>query len=637
MNERPPAATHTTHQEPSPLRRRLLLLILVLTLVRGLVYLAVMPPWQHYDEPTHFEYVRLIAERKRLPRPDDYDLVMRREIAASMQAADFWKGLDQPTLDFWSGQPPDIGISELQHPPLYYALLAVPQLLVAHQSVESQLYVARLTSLLLYLAVVGGAYGLMREAFPHRRWLPAAVATFVALLPPLTDLMSAVNNDVGATAATTLTLWAAVRLARRGPSLRRVAVTLLLVAISFATKSSAGAVAAATLLVLVMSRVPGPRRRWVWFGGAGVLAVALAASLTWGPTAAHWYGEPSAAAPNRVLTEAPLGRAALALSSDGGWHPLWISQEMERAKGQSQRGQTLTLGAWLRTPGVQASRVDLILNDGVSEWRRQFTATEFWEFHAFSATVGIDAPGVTVYATLPRSQDTASVVYLDGLVLADGSRPTDAPPSFESPWARAGTWGAQPVENLLQNGSAERVWPGLRPPFGDWRVYREPIARVFHSLWDWPRTAWVYGPVLSILMQSFWGRFGWNHVALPAPYFYLLGALTVAGIAGGGLALARHRRRNGTVVALLGVAFLLAWGATILRVHPVFFVGQGMFWPTARYASVAIAPTAALLCLGWSELLPRPWRRPAAWLGLLGLIVLNAVALWTVILPYYYG
>lgn len=635
MNEQPPTTTDAD-QEPSPPGRRLLLLILALALVRGLVYLAVIPPWQHYDEPTHFEYVRLIAERKKLPGPDNYDLTMRREIAASMQAAGFWKGLDAPALDFWSDLPPSIGLSELQHPPLYYALLAVPQFLAAHQSVETQLYVARLTSLFLYPVVVGGAYGLVREAFPRRRWLPAAVAAFIALLPPLTDLMSAVNNDVGAAVATTLTLWAAVRLARRGFSPRRVVVLLLLTAISLATKSTAGAVAVALLVVLGISRVPAPHRRWVWMGGAGLLAVALAASLTWGGVAAHWYGEPSAVAPSRIVTDAPLGRAVLALSSDDVGHPRQVRQELERAKGQSLRGQTLTLGFWLLATGVESAPVALVLDDGLNEQRQEFRATETWRFHAFTATVSIDAPGVAVTALLPSRQDRTNVVYLDGLVLAAGSRPTDAPPSFESPRAQRGTWGALAVENLLQNGSAEQVWPGLRPAIGDLEIYRESVARVFHSLWDWPRTAWVYGPVLSILLQSFWGRFGWNHVALPVPYFYLLGALTVAGLAGGILSLVR-RRRSGTVVALLGVAFLLAWGGAILRVHPVFFVGEGMFWPAARYASAAIAPTATLLCLGWLELVSRRWVKPAAWLGVLGLITLDAVALWTAILPYYYG
>jgi len=33
--------------------------ILVLALANGLLYLVLVPPWQHYDEPTHFEYAWL--------------------------------------------------------------------------------------------------------------------------------------------------------------------------------------------------------------------------------------------------------------------------------------------------------------------------------------------------------------------------------------------------------------------------------------------------------------------------------------------------------------------------------------------------------------------------------------------------
>jgi hypothetical protein len=41
--------------------------------------------------------------------------------------------------------------------------------------------------------------------------------------------------------------------------------------------------------------------------------------------------------------------------------------------------------------------------------------------------------------------------------------------------------------------------------------------------------------------------------------------------------------------------------------------------------------------MGWSEIVPRRWNREAAWLGLLFLTALDAVAVWTAILPYYYG
>ena len=46
---------------------RVLGVILLLGLVHDLVYILFVPLWQHYDEPAHFEYAWLIANRGSLP------------------------------------------------------------------------------------------------------------------------------------------------------------------------------------------------------------------------------------------------------------------------------------------------------------------------------------------------------------------------------------------------------------------------------------------------------------------------------------------------------------------------------------------------------------------------------------------
>lgn len=626
------------HKEPSPQQRRLLLLILALALVRGIVYLGVFPPWQHYDEPTHFEYVRLIAERGCCPEPTDYDLEMRQEIASSMQSADFWKGKRIPTIDFWSETPPDIGLSELKHPPLYYILQALPQRLVAHQSVETQLYVARLGSILLNLVVVACAYGVVTEIFPERRWLPLAVAAFVSLLPPFTDLMSGVNNDAGAAAAASLLLWAAVRLIRRGASLGRIASVLLLAGICVATKSTASIAAVVILVALIAGHVPRKYQRWLWGGLALLIAIGLAASLTWGGHAAHWYNNSRPSGTNRVPTAAPVGRSVLALSSDGKEHPRALLQELGREEGQGLRDHTVTLGAWLKAANeAGGTTVKLGLDDGPNYHQQVIVATGEWVFHAFTETIDRDASGIAVSITIPKSNAAAQEVYADGLVLIDGIAPADTAPQFDTVEAEAGVWGSQRFTNLLQNGSAEKVWPSLRAWIGDLALFRFSVAQIFHSLWDWPRTTWVYVYEFRILLQSFWGGFGWNHLSLPTGFFLLLGLLSLAGIAGSGISLWRHGNVQGwRIWATLGAALLASWGGAVMRVHPVF-ITQHIFWPVARYATVAIVPTALVLCMGLAEIVPRRWVREAAWIALLGLAALDAIAVLSVVLPYYYG
>ena len=54
----------------------ILIAILLLALVNGLFYVFIVPPWQHYDETNHFEYIWLLADRGGFPNPGDYDTGM---------------------------------------------------------------------------------------------------------------------------------------------------------------------------------------------------------------------------------------------------------------------------------------------------------------------------------------------------------------------------------------------------------------------------------------------------------------------------------------------------------------------------------------------------------------------------------
>jgi hypothetical protein len=221
--------------------------------------------------------------------------------------------------------------------------------------------------------------------------------------------------------------------------------------------------------------------------------------------------------------------------------------------------------------------------------------------------------------------------------------PRDLPPTFEDQNAHEGVWAGQEFVNLLRNGSAERTWPSLRPWIGNREIYRVPLARSFQSMWDWQRTGWVYGYELQRLFQTFWGVFSWGHLSLPVGYFYLLAAisaLALAGLVAGLIRNIRSPRSPGWQRwswAVLALALLLTWGGTVLRIHPVFIADGHLYLPVARYGSGVIAPTALLLCLGLANLVSRRWRGMMAYVGLLGLVALEMIALWTVIVPFYYG
>ncbi len=620
-----------------------MLILLALTFVHGMAYLVIVPAWQHYDEPTHFEYAALIAQSGRLPKADDYDALMRQEIASSMQATGFWKGTTPLPIEFWSEEPAWLGSSELDHPPLYYLSAAIPLFLASHQAVETQLYLARLVSLLLNLVVVTSAFVVTAELFPQRRWFPLGVAAFLAWLPPLTDLMSGVSNDAGSAAAASLLLAASVRLVRRGPSLRRWIAVAGVAGICIATKNTAGIAAIAVLLTLIVCHVPRRHRRWLWIGLGALVPLGLAVTMTWSSHAAHWYSTWPSAAANRAATEAPHGRSALVVSAQGDRWAHRIVQELQQKAAIGLRERTVTIGAWLKVAEGSDGFVTLFADDGLRQVYHRVTATQQWQFHAFRVSISPQAGGVAAGAFIPGREGAARSAYLDGFIMAEGSLPLHTPPAFDGLQARSAQWGTGQVTNLLKNGSAERPWPSLKPWLGSRSVFGQPLASAFHSLLDWSRTKWAYAPEIAGLVSSFWGTFGWNHLRLPEPILIGLGVISGLALLGISLRLVGWLRSSSKgetwrrrAWLLVICTLLVSWAGAFIRIHPMWTT-QRIVWPTARYAVAAAVPTAIVLCLGLASLVPRRWLRGLSWAALLGMAILDATALLTLIVPYYYG
>ena len=205
------------------LRRRerwLVAVALALGGLHGLLYVGLLPPWQHYEEPSHFEFAWIISQTLSLPAYPAGDAAKRREMAASMLAHGFYLDLGfQP--DFQSTEPLWIGINVSGGVPLYHVLAAGPLRLLAGATVETQLYAVRLLSLNLYLLTLWLAHKVLVEVLPEGHPLRWQVPLVMALMPGFTELMTAVSNDVAATASYSLYLWVTTRLVARGPSVGR--------------------------------------------------------------------------------------------------------------------------------------------------------------------------------------------------------------------------------------------------------------------------------------------------------------------------------------------------------------------------------------------------------------------------------
>ena len=620
-----------------------LALVLLIALCQGALYLCLLPPWQHYDEPTHFEYAWLFANRPGLPAVGSEDQAMRRELAAAMLEHRFYDNLRRPAL-LTDQQKIDVGITELLHPPAYYALVSLPLRLVRHLDLVSQLYVARAVSLALFLLTIAAAGLLMRDLVPAGHPLRWAVPLALSLIPPFVDLMTAVNNDVGAVAVFTLFLWGAVRLLRLGITWPRAAWVLGAAVLATATKNTAAVALVLALLALLLAfwLRRGWRWRWLLAATAGLAGALILSTLGWGD-AAGWYrgDEPTVqeSATRAAVAQAPLGARALSLETPAGGGRRSLFSPIVDESARQLAGQAVTVGAWIWSdrPALIASlglSFEATGQPGQSGMARQVAVGSTPRFVGLTLTEP-DRNSPLLYvvtARAPEGTGQPARLYVDGAVAAIGAFPVDRPPTFDDASSCAGQWAGARFENLVRNPSAEQAWPRLHP----WLdralvsyIHRSP-AQTVAALFDARRLApaflpYLLEPALSSLILSF----AWGHVRLTDPRWpYLAAAVGLLALFGALKWSARPRdaawpnRRPALV--FLALAALLVWGNTIAR--PLPLLGEPYVVPAARYTFPVIGVTVLVLVGGWLELWPRRYRHVAL-LGLIaGLLALNAVS-----------
>lgn len=620
-------------------------LLLLAAVLQGLLYLALLPPWQHYDEPTHFEYAWLIANRGRLPQANDVDLGMRRAVATSMWEHGFWGNVPKPNLETTNGHDIAIGINELLHPPGYYLLVSLPLYFARPYAIDTQLYAARSVSLILFVLTVLVVWAIVRDLSPPGHVLRWGVPLAAILLPPFADLMTSVNNDVGAVAVFTLFLWGGVRAIRHGLTLGRLLWLVgaaLLAALMKSTAALALALAPPGILIALWAQ-----RRWRWgpllLGFMGLAALGLVAVFAWGDAAMwyRWYGLDQPAATRATHPSAPLGQHVVVLRSGTRQNHLLLNPILDRELPRLV-GQTVTVGGW-----IWADRPAKGWAPGLawSEWgtrrvERQLNAIELTQTPRFVVqTFQVPARAAKLYYALLAGNaapgEPPFQIYLDGAVIVPGSFAPGVEPRFTDETGRAGSWSGQPFVNLLRNGSAEQAWPRLRtwPERFLGNYTRSERVQSLAPLWDVERTGPLLVDVATVhLVGSFFARFAWGHISLlEVVPLVLLQALVLATCVGAGLWWLRARPAAFVRPAL---AFLLLAGLAIWAnalVWPLAYT----FWanvpmPSARYGTPVIAVSALVLAGGWWALWPGRYRGYAVWAFVAALLVLNGLAIQTI-------
>ena len=209
-----------------------LLIILSASLLLGIIYIIIIPPWQSPDEPTHLEYVKVLAEGAPpwAPQPR---LDLQKTIIASLDRHNYWEYVWEerpsplPTTfresPFLFAAPTQIG----KNPPLYYLLSSLVLRLSPSGSVEGELYRLRIASLIFSILTVGVVWSCAAEIFGSSSPIPPAAAGITALLPQFMVIGTSVSPDPAINLIGAVTIYLVLRCQRIGFTLSRILILIL--------------------------------------------------------------------------------------------------------------------------------------------------------------------------------------------------------------------------------------------------------------------------------------------------------------------------------------------------------------------------------------------------------------------------
>ena len=612
--------------------RWIILAILLVGVLNGLIYIAIMPPWQHYEEPSHFEYAWMIAQRLSIPERYSFDNTIRRLIIKSEVEHNFWRGSPIPLDE--NNQPMWVVINVVGGQPLYYMLVAVPLYFLKSSSVEGQLYAGRAVSLLLYLFTLLMAYLTIVELFSPRHYLRWLVPVVIALTPGFNDIMTAVNSDVGAVAGFSFFIYAGTVLIKRGITWQRTILAILGVIICFFMKNTVLVAVALFPVAIVIALLP---RRWnkIWLLIPVLLGLACVIALIGWGDAARWTREGNQATPTRqAVNGVPYGQYALDLEA-------WNRSKQLIQDVSALRGKPVTVGAWIWASQPIQIKQTFLIDDVKSSSEVLLDLTKTPTFFASQAKISDKTNRIQVQLFPVPAKGISQVVhiYYDGLLLVHGSQPASTP-KFENTDGSLINWNGEVMTNYIRNPSFEHGWfyvrsasEGFLKPY---MQYALSPGRFFSALQDWQVTNGIVRYSAIRVFQTFWGFFGWASAGMPQVVYQILLGVTILALLGAGFALGRHYHhlsyQHKLILAWLCITGFTIWGIAIVRGLFTAY-NPRLDLPPARYGFPAVIPVILLFVRGWSQyFVKKKW--PGWAIILVSLVGLNFVAIYTIIKFY---
>jgi hypothetical protein len=250
--------------------------LLIGSLITGLAHIALLPPFEGFDETGHYAYIQQVAKTGRWPVRGDK---MSKDIDEYLKIAPTTASMQGPWTyhSFFSSQrdvvdrgrqfiqdrptaprgflPGTVGNWQAQHPPLYYFLLAPAYLVSDGWSLAAQLFFLRGLS---YLLAWGGlcivAIAMLRRLSQNRpvtMLLPLGIAVWPVIFPMWFPEMGRLGNDSLITVLAAFTFLAVYRLSS-ADSVRNHLLLGATVGLALLTKATFLPVAAAVFVMLAI-------------------------------------------------------------------------------------------------------------------------------------------------------------------------------------------------------------------------------------------------------------------------------------------------------------------------------------------------------------------------------------------------
>jgi len=610
-----------------------------LTLIRGLFYSAITPPWQSPDEHAHFEYAALLGQLKRVPTLDDLSPDLQRRIAVSMFDHDFWRLIKrEPPESAPIGLLPQDGITYYppthivdnrflyhpqvgQDPPLYYIAPAIPYLGFPQLDPALQLYVMRLTTVLMFVLLIMVVIWIAQRLFYDDMLMIIGVPTLIAFHPMLTYMGGVLNNDVLAAVFTTLLLGVLGIIVQTGLNWQRRLILVGLVLLGLLTKHST---VWTIPLIIGVGLIYESHNVWVRYVTyliiAGILALTTSLFIP-SRQVRYWTSPSSPWKSTAVHIPSPDGAWALRVAG-GAFEKGMLEQNLLSQHVIDLRGCEVHLVAQVRTVSGE-HRGELVLKDldhGAS-FETEFTAGSEWRDVVLRFVIPDDAMNLQVALT----SAPGSVIYFDQVAIVDSSAP-----NAKTEWLRNGsgeqirTVGEIVLVELSQRIGLSGV---VQRFFGSWQDN-------FKKLLSDPRP-------IKLGVRSFWGNFGAALlIPLPAWTFKILNYTFGIGLVGLGIYFFKaqiHKEKRVKIeqrwyFLILGAALLWALFETLMPVLSMY----GIWTPQGRYLFPVIFPIGVFMMLGWAQLIPCHKHKWLLVAMTLGTIMLDFTSL-KLLANYFYG